>query len=131
MAESRNPVEEKQPVETEGHLQGATGQQGTIAVTRHPISALHIYEVTEQDLAVLRRGSFLRALLTLLIGVSSSTVVSLIIVLYTVTIGSPKVYASFVGVVLVCAFILLCSIAGWIYVEKAEIGPARERIEKK
>lgn len=128
MAESEHPVEQKQPVAPPGHLEGVTG---TIPVTRHPILELHIYEVTEQDLAVLRRGSFLRALLTLLVGVSSSTVVSLIIVLYTVPISSPKVYASFVGVVLVCAFILICSIAGWIYVEKAEIGPARERIEKK
>lgn len=98
------------------HVQGATieGATGTIPVAKHPLRLLHVYEITEQDLATLNSVHFSRAVYTTLLGISASAAVSFIIVLLTVQIDKPKLYASFVAVVIVSCLVFLYSLAMWI-----------------
>ena len=93
------------------HLEGATG---TIEVAKHPLPILHIYEVTEQELMVLNRAHFMRAVHTTLLGISFSSAVSFIVVLLTVQVSDPKLHATYVAVVIISCFLFLYSLIMWI-----------------
>jgi hypothetical protein len=92
---------------------GALTEKATIEVTRHPLPTLHIHEITEQDLAVLNRAHFMRAVHTTLLGMSFSSAVSFIIVLTTMDVKDATLHATFVGVVILSVLVFLYSLIMW------------------
>lgn len=95
-----------------------TGTPRSVQATVHQIDDIHIYEVTRDELTSILGNSFTKSLFSVLTGISISACISFLITIWTTTISDPKVYATFVAVIIV--FGLSSLICGFFWV-KSEI----------
>ena len=86
-----------------------TGSTRSVQATVHQIDELHIYELTKEELTFIVGNSYTKSLFSVLTGISISACVSFLITIWTTPILDPKVYATFVAIVIVFGlFTLIC-----------------------
>lgn len=95
-----------------------TGTTRSVQATIHQIDDLHIYEITRDELTFILGNSFTKSLFSVLTGISISGCVSFLITVCTTTISSPKMYATFIALIMV--FGLSTLICGFFWI-KSEV----------
>lgn len=95
-----------------------TGTTRSVKATIHQIDDLHIYEITRDELISILGNNFAKSLFSVLTGISISGCVSFSITICTTTISNPKMYATFVALIIVFGIATL--ICGFFWI-KSEI----------
>ena len=80
------------PNETTGRI--------TIDAVEHPLSELHVYKITEQDLDTIKNASFSKSLYSIGTSVSLTALISFLTIVLTIEISNNNLYAIFIGIII-------------------------------